>query len=96
MSQQDANHVMGFFSDRFGLEERSLSAALDTTLARQVDYADLFFEHTSQDALVIEEGIVKSGNRHIEQGVGVRAVAGERQGYAHSDEITVESLQGAA
>ena len=96
MSAQEVNGVMGFFRDRFGLEENNLTAALDTTLARQVDYADLFFEHTSQDSLLLEEGIVKSGDRHIEQGVGVRAVAGERQGYAHSDDITVQSLQGAA
>jgi len=96
MSGRDNDAVMGFFRDRFGLEERSLTTALDTTLARQVDYADLFFEHTSQDAVVLEEGIVKSADRHIEQGVGVRAVVGERQGYAHSDEITVQSLQGAA
>ncbi len=96
MSPRDSSGVIGFFNERFGLEERALTAALDTTLARQVDYADLFFEHTSEDAVVLEEGIVKSGDRHIEQGMGVRAVARERQGYAHSDEITVESLQGAA
>ena len=44
----------------------------------------------------LEEGIVKSGDRHLEQGVGVRAQSGERQGYAHSDDVTVESLRIAA
>jgi TldD protein len=84
------------FLGRFGLDERSLSATLDTALERRVDYADLFFEHSTQDAVVLEEGIVKSADRHLEQGVGVRAQSGERQGYAHSDEVTVESLRIAA
>jgi TldD protein len=85
-----------FFRDRFEIDERSLAAALDTALERRVDYADLFFEHTTRDSLVLEEGIAKSGERHVEQGVGVRAQAGERQGYAHTDEVTVESLRLAA
>jgi TldD protein len=85
-----------FFRDRFGLDDRSLSAALDAALERRVDYADLFFEYSAQDSVVLEEGIVKSGDRHLEQGVGVRAQAGERQGYAHSDELSSEALQIAA
>ncbi len=85
-----------FFEDRFGLDDRSLVSALDTALERRVDYADLFFEYSTQDSVVLEEGIVKSGNRHVEQGVGVRAQSGERQGYAHADDITVESVQLAA
>jgi len=91
-----ADRALGFFRDRFGLDERQLGDGLDTALARQIDYADLFFEYSTQDAVVLEEGIVKSGDRHIEQGVGVRAQSGERQGYAHSDEITTESVALAA
>jgi TldD protein len=85
-----------FFRDRFGLDDRSLSAALDATLERRIDYADLFFEYSAQDSVVLEEGIVKTGDRHLEQGVGVRAQVGERQGYAHSDEVSIEALQIAA
>jgi TldD protein len=85
-----------FFQDRFGLDDRSLATALDTALERRIDYADLFFEYSSQDSVVLEEGIVKTGDRHLEQGVGVRALVGERQGYAHSDELSAEALQIAA
>jgi TldD protein len=85
-----------FFRDRFGLDESWLAESLGTALERQVDYADLFFEYSTLDSVSLEEGIVKSGSRHIEQGVGVRAQNGERQGYAHSDEISVESVQLAA
>ena len=86
----------GFFLERFGLDDRSLDDALGTALERQVDYADLFFEYSTQDSVALEEGIVKTGDRHLEQGVGVRAQTGERQGYAHSDDVTLESLQLAA
>jgi TldD protein len=99
MSQQAASSpetAVDFFRDRFGLDETALEVSLGTALERQVDYADLFFEYTTQDSVSLEEGIVKSGSRHIEQGVGVRAQHGERQGYAHSDEISTESVQLAA
>jgi TldD protein len=88
--------ALAFFRDRFDLDDKRLATALDTALEREVDYADLFFEYATQDSVALEEGIVKSGDRHIEQGVGVRAQTGERQGYAHSDDITVESVQLAA
>jgi TldD protein len=83
---------LAFFRDRYGVDDRALARTLDTALARRVDAADLFFEYTTQDSLVLEEGIVKTGDRHVVQGVGVRALSGERQGYAHSDEVSVESL----
>ena len=87
---------LALFQDRFGLDDRCLARTLETALERKIDSAELFFEYTTQDSVALEEGIVKSGSRHIEQGVGVRAQAGERQGYAHSDEVTVESLEIAA
>jgi TldD protein len=87
---------IAFFRERFGLDETSLARVLDGALERRVDYADLYFEYATQDSVALEEGIVKSGDRHIEQGVGVRAQAGERQGYAHTDEIDLENLRLAA
>ena len=91
-----ADEALVFFQDRFDLDDSSLATALDTALERQVDYADLYFEYTTTDSVSLEEGIVKSGDRHLEQGVGVRALRGERQGYAHSDDITLESAKLAA
>ena len=81
-----------FFQERFGLDENKLGDALSTALENRVDAADLFFEYSALESVVLEEGIVKNGDRHIEQGVGVRARVGERQGYAHSDEISIESV----
>ena len=88
--------ALSFFKDRFGVDEQSLEATLGTALERRVDYADAYFEYTTQDSVSLEEGIVKDGSRHLDQGVGVRAQTGERQGYAHSDEISIDSAQIAA
>ena len=94
--RETGDEALGFFRDHFGLDDRSLVSALDTALERQIDFADLFFEYSTQDSVSLEESIVKNGDRHIEQGVGVRAQIGERQGYAHSDDVTVESVKLAA
>jgi TldD protein len=88
--------ALALLHGRFGLDDRSLVATLDTALERPVDHAELFFEFGTQEAVSLEEGIVKAGDRHLQQGVGVRAVAGDRQGYAHSDEVTRDSLSLAA
>jgi TldD protein len=82
--------------ERYGLDERALERVLGTALARGADYADVFLERTTQDSVALEEGLVKSGDLHVAQGVGVRAQLGERQGYAHTDEVTLESLELAA
>jgi TldD protein len=95
-SNQGGEVAVSFFRDRYGMDDRSLTRALDAALEREVDYADLYFEYTVRDSVALEEGIVKSGSRHLEQGVGVRTQIAERQGYAHSDEVTVENLELAA
>jgi TldD protein len=87
---------LAFFRERFDLDSRSLEAVLGSALERRVDQAELFFEYTSQDSLSLEQGLVKRGDRQIVQGAGVRVQTGERQGYAHSDEITVASMLRAA
>jgi TldD protein len=80
----------------YGLAAGDLESVLGAALARGAEFADLFLERTTQDSVALEDGIVKSGDRHVAQGVGVRAQVGERQGYAHTDEITLESLRLAA
>jgi TldD protein len=96
MSAEPESSSLAFFRERFGLDDARLDTVLGTALERRLDHADLYFEYTTRDAVSLEEGIVKSGDRHLEQGVGVRVVDGARQGYAHSDEISVDSLQLAA
>src|SRR5256886_12908748 len=66
-----------------------------TTLFRS-DYADLYFEHTVDESISMEESLVKRASKSVSQGVGVRATAGEKTGYAYSDEITLRQLEQAA
>jgi TldD protein len=80
----------------FGLDDAALSRALATIREHRVDDADLYFETTRHEGWSLEEGIVKSGSFSIDQGVGVRAVAGERTAFAYSDDLSVASLMDAA
>ncbi|MEY8879296.1 MAG: metalloprotease TldD [Leptothrix sp. (in: b-proteobacteria)] len=80
----------------FGLTEASLTQALNTIAAHKVDDADLYFQYTRSEGWSLEEGIVKSGSFSIDQGVGVRAVAGEKTAFAYSDDISEAALQDAA
>ena len=78
------------------LDESAISDTLDTILTRQVDLADLYFQSSRSETWVLEDGIVKEGSHNIEQGVGVRAVSGEKTGFAYSDEIVLPALTQAA
>ncbi len=80
----------------FELESRKLESVYGALAARRLDYADLYFQYTRSEGWSLEEGKVKSGSFSIEQGVGVRAVAGERTAFAYSDEISFAALQDAA
>ena len=80
----------------FGLSDVHLSAALQTIAAHRIDDADLYFQSTRHEGWSLEEGIVKSGSFSIDQGVGVRAVAGEKTAFAYSDDISEAALQDAA
>ncbi len=80
----------------FGLTEASLAQALQAIATHRIDDADLYFQYTRSEGWSLEEGIVKSGSFGIEQGVGVRAVAGEKTAFAYSDDISAAALMDAA
>jgi TldD protein len=79
-----------------GLEARHLEQVFGKMLAHRVDYADLYFQYSRAESWSLEEGIVKSGSFNIDQGVGVRAVSGEKTAFAYSDDITLNALEDAA
>ena len=80
----------------FGLSEAHLRRALGEISAYGVDDADLYFQYTRSEGWSLEEGIVKTGSFSIDQGVGVRAVSGEKTAFAYSDDISEASLLDAA
>ena len=78
------------------LSVASLEQVFARLHAHRVDYADLYFQYHRTEAWSLEEGIVKSGSFNIDQGVGVRAISGEKTAFAYSDEISLPALLGAA
>ncbi|CAG2129941.1 metalloprotease TldD [Cupriavidus numazuensis] len=80
----------------YGLDEAKLQRVLADIFTHKVDYADLYFQYTRNEAWSLEEGIVKSGSFSIDQGVGVRAVSGDKTAFAYSDDISLPALSQAA
>ncbi|MGH8764092.1 MAG: PmbA/TldA family metallopeptidase, partial [Burkholderiales bacterium] len=80
----------------FDLESRKLEAVFGALATRKLDYADLYFQYTRSEGWSLEEGIVKTGSFSIDQGVGVRAISGEKTAFAYSDDISEASLLDAA
>lgn len=79
-----------------GLAENDLQNVLDQMMGNSINRADLYFQTSRHESWVLEDGIVKEGNYNIEQGVGVRAISGEKTGFAYSDEIVLPALNQAA
>jgi TldD protein len=80
----------------YSLDSKRLQSVFGEILAHKVDYADLYFQYTRSESWSLEEGIVKSGSFNIDQGVGVRAVSGEKTAFAYSDDIGLTALESAA
>jgi len=78
------------------IDDAILSNTLKRIMGRQVDYADLYFQSNQHESWMLEDGIVKEGSYNIERGVGVRAISGEKTGFAYSDDISPYALQQAA
>ncbi|MCC6475003.1 MAG: metalloprotease TldD [Burkholderiales bacterium] len=78
------------------LEANQLEAVFGAMQTRRLDYADLYFQYSRSEGWSLEEGIVKSGSFSIDQGVGVRAISGEKTAFAYSDEISLAALTDAA
>ncbi|KAB2824158.1 metalloprotease TldD [Aliivibrio finisterrensis] len=75
-----------------GIGQQELSQTLSTIAKRDVDYADIYFQSCWHESLVLEDSIIKDGSFNIDRGVGIRAVAGEKTGFAYSDQINLEAL----
>jgi TldD protein len=80
----------------YSLDASQLPRVFGELMKRDLDFADLYFQHATSEGWSLEEGIVKSGSFSIEQGVGVRAISGEKTAFAYSDEISMPALLAAA
>ena len=80
----------------FALQEQDILQALNKAKVRDVDYADMYLESSVTDSVSMEESLVKRAVKSVAQGAGIRAVAGERTGFAYSDDLSVRDLVQAA
>lgn len=78
------------------LGDQDLHRLMSQLMSNQVDYADIYFEYSRHETWSLEEGQVKSGSHNIDQGVGIRAISGEKTGFAYSDELVLPALEQAA
>src|SRR4051794_29305885 len=85
-----------FFAQKFGITEHDLQSYLSEALSSGGEYADLYFEYVATSAISIDESIVKSATQGVTLGVGIRVIAGERTGYAYSDDLAPEKIRKAA
>ncbi|MCC5855840.1 MAG: metalloprotease TldD [Idiomarina sp.] len=93
MTQQQVNEVL---LHAHGIDESTLSRGLQQMYSGALDYADIYLQHSVHEAWMLEDGIVKNGSYTIEAGLGVRAVTGEKTGFAYADSISEQSLLDAA
>lgn len=96
MSEQNLIIARNNLLDPAGLDEHQIQTVLNNILGHAIDYADLYFQSSRHESWVLEDGIVKEGSHNIEQGVGVRAISGEKTGFAYSDELVFPALTSAA
>ncbi len=82
--------------DPAGLTDNQLQKVLSSVLGNSIDNADLYFQSTCSETWVLEDGIIKGGSYNIDRGVGVRAMSGEKTGFAYSDDILMPALDHAA
>ena len=79
-----------------GLKHQDLFAILGQLAERRLDYGDLYFQSSYHESWVLEDRIIKDGSYNIDQGVGVRAVSGEKTGFAYADQISLQALEQSA
>ena len=79
-----------------GLSINDIDQVMGQLLSNHIDQADIYFQSSRSESWVLEDGIVKDGNYNIEQGVGLRAVSGEKTGFAYSEELALPNLLDAA
>ena len=85
-----------FFDERFGLDRAMLERAIGRALGGAIDYADLYAEYRVNESISLEEGIVKQASHAVSQGAGLRALSGDKTGFAYTDEISLDRLTLAA
>lgn len=92
MADSTLQIARGTILEPAGLDERHIQELLDGIMGRAVDAADIYFQYSRHESWTVEDGIVKDGSHGVDQGAGIRAMSGEKTGFAYSDEIILPAL----
>ncbi|AFZ83670.1 TldD protein [Candidatus Kinetoplastibacterium blastocrithidii TCC012E] len=92
ISNDSLNIAKSKLLEPWNITENIISNAINSMMTKNVDYADMYFQHSSQESWSLEEGIVKNGNFSISNGVGIRALSGERTAFAYSDSLSYDDI----
>ena len=90
------NYIQNLILDNHDLTNEKLENILSAACPKNIDFADLYFQYTNSEGWQLEDGIVKSGSSNIDSGVGIRSVAGDKSGFAYSNNFNYENLISAA
>ena len=96
MSDQTIDQARSALLEPTGLRDHDLDELLGAMMRPGVDYADLYFQRSRSESWMIEDGMVRSGSFDLEQGMGARALSGEKTGFAYSDELHLPALEAAS
>ena len=92
MADSTLQIARGTILEPAGLDEGHIQGLLDGIMGRAVDAADIYFQYSRHESWTVEDGIVKDGSHGVDQGAGIRAMSGEKTGFAYSDEIVLPAL----
>jgi TldD protein len=92
MTDNTLQIARGAILEPAGLDEGHIQRLLDGIMGRAVDAADIYFQYSRHESWTVEDGIVKDGSHGVDQGAGIRAMSGEKTGFAYSDEILLPAL----
>jgi TldD protein len=92
MADSTLQIARGTILEPAGLDEGHIQGLLDGIMGRAVDAADIYFQYSRHESWTVEDGIVKDGSHGVDQGAGIRAISGEKTGFAYSDEIVLPAL----
>lgn len=95
-TNQALNQAESLLLAPFNLGEKQIVDVFGNILTHHIDYADIYFQYSRSEGWSLDEGIVKAGSFNIDQGVGVRAISGEKTAFAYSDDISLLALNDAA
>ncbi len=88
--------IQGYFESEFGISDALCQKTLDKALSKGGDFADLYFEHTISNWVILEDGKVDRAYANIDLGVGVRTVKGDQTGFGFTQVLTESSMMNVA